>query len=205
MYFDTRYPYFRKMGILGEKLREYAERLKKREDFFLSDIRRLEYFAENPDNADTETVRQKMSVLNHRQIHDLSCHEDMVRHIVNLQIDPDLEQNHLELVPRLAKIHLKGRDYQLLAFASEYCNSHKPNVFPVYNAKHLGLLKQYMEHHDLLKSDDSLEDYFVFKRGLDHLMDRYRLNELLNYYEVKKLDWLYLDKLLAEVARELNH
>lgn len=193
------------MGILGEKLREYAFKLKEREDFFLSDVRRHEYFAENPKNVEAESVRQKMSVLNHRQIHDLACHEEMVRHILSLQIDQDLEQNHLELVPRLAHFHYKGKDYELLAFASEYCNSHKPNVFPIYNSQHLGLLKQYMEHHDLLKKDDSLNDYFVFTRGLDHLMNRYRLNEILNYYEVKKLDWLYLDKLMAEVGRELNH
>ncbi|WP_420387395.1 hypothetical protein [Roseivirga sp.] len=192
------------MGILGEKLREYAEKLKKREDFFLSDVRRHEYFAENPQNDNEEIVRQKLSVLNHHEIHDLACHEEMVRHIVAMDIDPDLEQDNLELVPRLAAFHYKGKDYRLLSFSSEYCNSHKPNVFPIYNRKHIGLLKQYMEHHSLLKSDESLDDYFVFKRGLDHLLDRYRLNELLNYYEVKKLDWLYLDKLMAEVAHELN-
>lgn len=193
------------MGLLGEKLRDYAERLKSREDFFLSDVRRHEYFAENPSNADDESVRQKVSVLNHYQIHDLSCHEEIIRHILDLQIDPALQQNNMDLVPELANFHFKGRDYKLLEFASEYCNSHKPSVFPIYNKKHLDLLKQYMDYYALLESEESVENYFVFKRGLDHLLQHYRLNELLNYYEVKKLDWLYLDKLMAEVAKELNH
>lgn len=65
-------------------------------------------------------------------------------------------------------------------------------------------MKQYMSHYALLGSEESLEDYSVFKRGLDHFMNHYRLDELLNYYEVKKLSWLYLDKLLAEEACELN-
>ena len=193
------------MGILGEKLTAYAIRLKAREDFFLSDVRRYEYFAENPTNADDETVRQKVSVLNHFQIHDLSCHEEIIRHILELKIDLNLEKNDLTIVPKLANFHFKGKDHVLLEFASDYCNSHKPNIFPIYNQKHLGLLKQYMVRHELIGSDETLSDYFVFKRGLDHLLDHYRLNELLNYYEVKKLDWLYLDKLLAEVAKELNH
>ena len=192
------------MGILGEKLREYAERLKDREEYFISDVRRHEYFKNHPENITDEDVRQKMSVLNHAQIHDLSCKEEMIRHILKLQIDPDLMMNRLDVVVQISRFHFKGRDYQLLEFASEYCNSHKPNVFPIYNRKHLNQLKQYMEKHDLLKGEDALEDYLVFKRGLDHLMEHYRLNELLNYYEVKKLDWLYLDKILLEVTRILE-
>lgn len=185
-------------------MKQYALRLKEREGFFLSDIRRHQYFAKNPSNSDAESIRQKLSVLNHHQIHNLACHEEMVGHILWLKIDADLQSDNLELVPRMAAFHFKGKDYRLLDFASEYCNSHKPDVFPIYNSQHLSLLKQYMEHYDLLKGNESLNNYFVFKRGLDHLLTRYRLNELLNYYEVKKLDWLYLDKLLAEVSRELN-
>lgn len=193
------------MGVLEDKLREYAVRLKERKGYFLSDIRRHRYFAKNPSNDSAENIRQKLSVLNHYQIHYLACHEEMVEHIFSLKIDADLQSDNLKLVPRMAAFHFRGKDHELLEFASEYCNSHKPEVFPIYSKRHLTLLKQYMQLYDLLKDDESLSDYFVFKRGLDHLMARYRLNELLNYYEVKKLDWLYLDKLLAEVSRKLNH
>lgn len=193
------------MEVLGEKLREYALRLKEKKGYFLSDIRRHQYFARNPKNDNAEDIRQKLSVINHFQILYLSCREEMVRHILALKIDVDLQADHLELVPRMAAFHFRGKEHHLLEFASEYCNAHKPTIFPIYCKRHLGLLKHYMQLYDLLKDDESLNDYFVYKNGLDHFMARYRLNELLNYYEVKKLDWLYLDKLLAEVSRKLNH
>ncbi len=192
------------MGILGDKLREYAERLKDREDFFIADVKRHQYFASNPKNDTDELVRQKVSVVNNHQIHELSCHEAIIKHILSLNIDVPLQQGDLTLVDRIATFHYLGKDYHLLVFASEYCNSHRPDVFPIYNRKHLVLLKQYMEAHDLLEEGSSLEDYLVFKKGLDHLLERYQLHELLNYYEVKKLDWLYLDKILAEVAKDLD-
>lgn len=192
------------MGLFGEKLLAYAYRLKERRGFFLSDVKRLAYFANNPRNQEVEVVKLKLSVLNHKQINDLACQQEMTNHIITQNIDEDLDGNALTAVTKLAKFQFKGNEYHLLAFASAYCNSHKPSVFPIYDVKHLGLMKQYMSHYALLGSEESLEDYSVFKRGLDHLMNHYRLDELLNYYEVKKLSWLYLDKLLAEEACELN-
>jgi len=187
------------MGKLKDKLQYYAERLKDREDFFLGDLKRLDYFSENMANKEEDVVRQKLSVLNHHQIHDLACQEEMIEHILVLDIDDGLHAHEMQAVVELASFHHKGKDHQLLEFASAYVNSHHPHVYPVYSHHHIQLLEQYMNIHVILEDGESLKDYVVYKKGLDLFLDHHDLKEMLNYYEVGKLEWLYFDKLLLEL------
>lgn len=190
------------MSTFREKIQEYAQRLKAREDFFTGDVKQLEYFAEHASNNTEEAVRQKVSVLNHYQIHDLACHEEIIDHILSLNIDEHLRVGDLQVVNNIAHFYYRGKDRVLLEFASEYCNSHKPTVYPIFSEQHIGLMADYLANHDHLKEGETLSEYTTFKEGLDYIMDRFGLTEMLNYYEVHKLDWLYVDKLLKELGSE---
>lgn len=190
------------MGSLKEKIKEYATRLKEREDFFTGDVKQLEYFAEHPGNATEEAVRQKVSVLNHYQIHDLACHEEMIRHILSLNIDESLRVGDLNVVEAIANFHFKGKDRNLLEFASEYCNSHQPNVYPIFSTEHINLMSNYLSVRNHLEDGETLTDYVTFKKGLDFIIADFDLKAMMNYYEVRKLEWLYMDKLLKELAQE---
>lgn len=187
------------MSSFKELLHQYAERLKDREEYFKAEVQRLEYFQEHPLNDTAERVRQKLSVLNHHQIHDLNCHEEMVKHILDLSIDKALAENELSVVQKIAKFHIRGKDYDLLSFASNYCNSHKPAVYPIFGTRRIAVLEKFMRDEGMLTEKEHISDYQNFVSGLKAFLKAYELDKLLNYYEVGKLSWLYLDKLLAEI------
>ncbi len=190
------------MDKIKEVILKYAEKIKEQESYFVSDVKRLEYFHEHPKNQTDEEVRQKISVLNHFQIHDLACQEEMIRHILELNIDDRLSKGDLELVNEIADFHYKGHDYKLLEFASSYCNSHQPDVYPIYSKQHEELRKNYVELNHLLQDGDDLENYVVFKRVVDDFTKRYDLEGVLNYYESRRLGWLYFDKIIEELSSE---
>jgi len=190
------------MEKITEVFLKYAEKIKSQEQYFVSDVKRLEYFQENPQNKTEEDVRQKMSVLNHFQIHDLACQEEMMRHIIELDIDDRLAAHDMQVVNEIAAFHYKGKDHKLLEFASSYCNSHHPNVYPIFSRQHEKIREQYLELNDLLKEGDDLEDYVVFKRVVDDFTLRYDLGGVLNYYESRQLSWLYFDKIIEELSAE---
>lgn len=190
------------MDKIKDVLLKYANRIKAQEDYFISDIKRIEFFKENPLNRTDEEVRQKLSVLNHFQIYELACQEEMIRHILYLRIDEGLSNHDLEVVNQIASFHYKGKDYKLLEFASSYCNSHQPDTYPVFSRQHEELREKYVELNHLLKDGDDLDDYVVFKRVVDDFIQRYDLDGVLNYYESRRLSWLYLDKIIDELSAE---
>ena len=185
------------MSLFGEKLHEYVDKFKHEEGYFVRDLENIKFFSEYPDNTNVDSVMLKLSAINHADIERLYALKPMADHIVSLNIDPRLRNNDLTIVEEIAKISLHHKEYCLLNFASTYCNYHKPGVFPIFSEQHIDFYEAYnLEHH--LSKDVNTFGYVEFKNTLDDMLTRYHLKDQLNYFEARKLGWLYLDKIIAE-------
>lgn len=188
------------MSRFADKLHEYVNKFKHEEGFFTHDLDNIKFFSKYPNNADIASVRLKLSALNHNDIEKLSALEPMTKYIVSLSIDERLRDNDLSLVEDIANIDLHRKHCSLLNFASTYCNYHKPGIYPIFSEQHLEFYKGYsIEHH--LDSNANVFGYLDFKTAIDDMLARYHVKDQLNYYELRKLGWLYLDKIIAESNR----
>lgn len=188
------------MSAFDTAFKKYFELFKGQEGYFKADISNLEFFKNNPRNDTREDIRLKVSAINEKALMDLAGAEEMVEHIYALHIDSRLAANDLRLVEDIATLKIRGKQEHLLHFASQYCNYHKPDVFPIYSEQFLELYRHYIDAHKLNVKPDDLEKYPVFKSVLDDVLTRYGMKEKLNYIEARKFAWLYFEKVLQESA-----
>jgi len=189
------------MSDLNTVLKKYFELFKGQEGYFKADITNLDFFKKNPRNETREDIRLKVSAINEKSLNDLAGAEEMVEHIYGLKIDSRLAANDISLVEDIANLKIRGTREHMLHFASQYCNYHKPDVYPIYSEQHFKLYERYIAEHKLNIKMDDLKKYEVFKTVLDDVLNRHAMKEKLNYIEVRKFGWLYFDKVLQESAK----
>jgi hypothetical protein len=136
-----------------------------------------------------------------RQLPDIN---DMIDHILKVNIDDRLERSDLALVEDIANITANGKPYHFLHFASVYCNFHRPDVYPIYSEQHLDFYRQYIKANNLKLDPDKLNTYAVFSAALDDLITRLGVKGKMNYLHLRKFGWLYIDHVVRESA-ELVH
>lgn len=186
------------MSVLANVLKKYFEIFKGQEGYLIRDIGNLEFFKRNPRNETIEDVQLKVSAINNKELNDLAGMEEMVEHICGLKIDNRLAANDLSVVEDIATVKIRGNAYHMLSFASEYCNYHKPDVYPIYSEEHLELYQRYVEENKLNVKAEDLKKYEVFKTVLDDVLARYELKGKMNYLEVRKFGWAYFEKIMQE-------
>ena len=150
-------------------------------------------------NTDQEMITLKVSAVNHRSIHELMAQDAMVNHIKSLSIDSRLSAKDMSVVTDIATFTVRGEPHKLMEFASIYCNSHYPDDYPIYSEQNFEFLMDYVGQHELSITQDDLQQYETFKKVLDSLIDKYNHAGKLNYWEVRKLGWAYIDKALNEM------
>lgn len=186
------------MATFQESLKKYLDLYSGQETYFVNDTRNLEFFKANPTNSKQEDIHQKLSVMNDADFNRLGAQEPMAKHILALNIDPRLAKNDLSLVPDIARITINGKEENLLHFASVYCNLHKPDVFPIYSDQFAGFYKRYIKEYKLDINPDQLNQYMVFTKVQDDLITRYGVKGKMNFLQMRKFAWIYMEKILQE-------
>lgn len=186
------------MSKFDNALKKYLTIFGDQEMYFVTDTRNLELFAKNPTNTSPDDVRMKVSAINDTEIRKLSIEEDVIDHIVKLNIDERLKRNDLTLVEDIAHITVRGQSYHLVHFASQYCNFHKPEVYPIYSSEHLDFYKRYITENKLPLDAGKLDTYEVFSKALNDLVSRLGLTGKMNYLQIRKFGWLYAEKVVQE-------
>ena len=183
---------------LEAKLKTYIEKLKGQEGYFVRDVSTVDFFAKNPSNEKLENVRMKVNMISDTALSHALSAEDMAKHIYDLKIDIKLKANDLSLVEDIAHLVVRNEPKSFLRFASMYCNFHYPDVFPIFSEQHLDLYRNYIAENKLNINPEDLTKYSVFKTVLDDVLNRFDIKDQLNYYEARKLSWLYIDKIMHE-------
>lgn len=188
------------MTKFEESLKKYLAIFVDQEMYFVSDLRNLELFEKTPLNTNADDIRTKISAINDDEIRKQTLMEDMTTHIHNLKIDDRLKRGDLTLVEDIANITSHGKSYNLLHFASVYCNYHKPDVYPIYSEQHFAFYQQYVKTFALPLDPEKLHTYPVFSEALNDLLTRTNLKGKMNYLHVRKFGWLYMEKVLEEAG-----
>ena len=187
------------MSKYDAALKKYLDIFGSQEMYFINDNRNLEVFAKNPSNNKEEDIRIKISAINDdmeiRQLPDIN---DMIAHILKLNIDDRLQRGDLTLVEDIANISANGKAYHFLHFASVYCNFHRPDIYPIYSDQHFGFYREYIKDNNLKHDPDKLDTYAVFSAALDAFITRLGVKGKMNYLHIRKFGWLYFDHVVKE-------
>lgn len=187
------------MKSFEKALKKYLDIFSGQERYFINDVRTRELFMKSPLNTNEDDIRTKLSAMNdNAELRQVANVGDVVKHILDLKIDERLGRGDLSLVEDLAKIASEGKSYFLLNFASTYCNFHRPDLFPIYSEQHFGFYKEYIKEHHLGVDAEKLNTYVVFAKVLNDLIARYGLKGKMNYLEMRKFGWLYIDYVMKE-------
>jgi len=186
------------MSKFAHILKKYLDIFDSQERYFVSDIRNLELFAETPLNTNLDEVRIKVSAINDMDVIDSTVSDDLVNHIVALNIDDRLKKGDLTVVEEIANLKARNKNYHFLHFASAYCNYHRPDVFPIYSEQYLEFYKVYVVEQKLGLDPDKLTSYLVFSQALNHLVDQLGLKGRMDYLHFRKFAWLYAETVVKE-------
>jgi hypothetical protein len=157
------------------------------EQLFLNDIKLHEYFEHTPNNTDTKEINVKLHLAYHDDTYGPYV-EDITRHILALDIDTKIKEGKLSVVKELANIKSKNQTWNLIGFASKYCNYHNPDAFPIYTSRAVDVLHTYFKVINIPSVD--LDDYLIFSNYLDDFQEFIGAQEL-NYKELDKFIWLH--------------
>src|SRR5690349_16034823 len=124
------------MSKFDAALKKHLDIFKDQEMYFVNDTRNMELFSKTPGNSKAEDVRTKVSALNDADVRTLLLEDDMINHIVKLNIDDRLKRKDVTIVEEIAHLTVQGKNHNLLHFASVYCNLHDPENFPIYSEQH---------------------------------------------------------------------
>ena len=156
-------------------------------------------FEKNPSNTNADEVRTKLSALkDDAELKELTGLDEMVDHILKLNIDDRLKRGDLTVVEDIANITINGKPHHFLHFASAYCNLHRPDVYPIYSDQHMDLYREYIKVNKLPLDPAKLNTYTVFSAALDDLLTRQGVKGKMNYLHIRKFGWLYADHVLKQ-------
>jgi len=193
------------MSTFQESLKKYLDLYSGQETYFVNDARNLDFYKANPSNTKLEDIQQKLSIMNDADFNRLGAQEAMAKHILKLNIDPRLAKNDLSVVTDIAHLAFNGKEENLLHFASVYCNLHKPDVFPIFSDQFKDFYKSYIKEYKLNINPDELSNYDVFTKVQDDLVTRYGVKGKMNYLQMRKFAWLYMEKVLQEADPLVSH
>src|SRR5580658_4054259 len=96
-----------------------------------------ELFRQYPRNGDIRHILLKVVAvhsLDHTHIFPLDA---VARHIYTdiPEIDSALADGSPEIIEKIAKVAIHGKQYNLYSFATKYCSRHNPAAYPVYDLR----------------------------------------------------------------------
>lgn len=191
------------MNSFETALKKYLALFADQEMYFVNDTRNLELYKSNPFNKNADDIRTKISAISDDpDVQQLTNVEELIAHIQKLNIDDRLKRGDLSVVEDIAKVSIQGNSQNLLHFASVYCNLHQPEKFPIYSEQHFGFYRQYLQKNNIPLDPQKLNTYPVFSAALNDLITRYGLKGKMNYLQLRKFGWLYIDHVMKEAAAQ---
>ena len=187
---------------IEEVIAPHYEKFKSIEGYFFADDSALNFFRTRPANTDSNDVLLKIDEIRDHDLIQLEAQDIMVEHILSLKIDPKLADGDTAIVNRIALLkNYRGKDRNLYAFATRYCNYHRPDYYPIYDRLLEKMLSWFYLRIEGKKFDHSqLFDYTTFKGFMDHFVSNFSLPPL-NYFELDKFLWTYGRKVIEDFER----
>lgn len=137
-------------------------------------------------NLDMDDILIKVCSLNDFYSTNIFSPFTVAKHIKNLAIDEDLDNNDLSIVDKISKVKMNGGKYiNFYSFASKYCSHHKPDVYPIYDSYVEKVLLHFRRKDKFYTfSNSDLKSYAKFKDIILAFSAFYGLDD----YGVKEID-----------------
>jgi hypothetical protein len=163
-----------------------------------------------PNNIKTADVLLKVITINDLYSTQIPLHSDriptvweVVDHIVDLKIDPALDQGSSDLVFNIAKTEIQGKKIHYnYSFATKYCSWHRQDLFPIYDSR-VDEYLWYSQNHgwiDPFKREE-LKIYKRLKETITEFQDKCGLGEF-NFKQIDKFLYYEGGKLLKHKESE---
>jgi hypothetical protein len=143
-----------------------------------------ELFRQYPRNIDPAQVLLKVTTLNALYSTQIRRYNplyptllEVTRHIVDSNIDSDLERGDAEVVNRISKMEFPPKKIRNnFSFATKYCSWHNQNAYPIYDNRVYLYLCHLMKHKCLDRfPQKDWYDYSKFKGMIEGFQKRYGL------------------------------
>jgi len=153
-------------------------------------------FTHHPFNDALEDVLIKVVLLNGLYNTNVLAVMDMACHIRDLGIDVDLATSSSGLVDRIARLRIGDKTRRHYSFATKYCNWHRPEDYPIYDALVEKLLLLYQQQYSFAEfAKPDLRDYPRYKA----IMAAFRV-----HFSLEDLSFKQIDKFLWWTSKDLG-
>lgn len=141
-----------------------------------------------PDNTNIENILLKVSALNDFYSTNIFDTFSVSKHILNCNIDQDLNNGCKSLVNKIALVTIKGKTRNFYSFSSKYCSHHKPEFYPIYDSYVEKMLMNFkkIDKFDSFKKED-LKKYERFLEIIHKFKQYYNLGN----FSLRQID-IYL-------------
>ncbi len=173
----------------GKVINAYLKRWNTLENYILQE-KSLSLLFNNlcPDNTKVEDILLKVSALNDFYSTNIFDTFTVSKHILNCNIDKDLERGSIGLVDKIAPVTISGKTRNFYSFASKYCSHHKPEVYPIYDS-YVEKMLMYFKKKDKFAQfkKDELKSYKKFLEVIHSFRQYYSLDK----FSLRQID-IYL-------------
>ena len=140
-------------------------------------------------NSDTSHVLLKVAAINQLYSTQIYAVRIVADHIVELNIDAQLDAGSVQLVDKIASVQVRDKVRYNLSFASKYCSWHQPGSYPIYDSYVERCLWEYRGQFGLRFARKDLWTYVSFFDAVKEFRDRFELDDL-TFKQIDK--FLYL-------------
>ena len=172
-----------------ENIETYLNKWNTLENYILQENSLKLLFSELcPKNKDIEHVLLKVSALNDFYSTHIYDTYTVSKHILNCNIDKELNKGSINLVNKIAKVEIKNKTINFYSFASKYCSHHKPKTYPIYDS-YVEKMLMHFKKTDKFTEFKKIE-LQTYKRFIE-IIQKFRQFYNLDKYSLREID-IYL-------------
>ncbi|MGB9456265.1 MAG: hypothetical protein WCB12_09495 [Bryobacteraceae bacterium] len=150
-----------------------------------------ELFGRYPGNNDLPHVLLKVAALNSLYSTQIFAVVEVARNIYAQDIDSALAAGSPEIVDKIARITIRGRERNNYSFATKYCSWHRPALYPIWDSHVDAYLWRLQKQSHFAKDFDSnavLWNFGSFREVTTAFRDFYGLGSF-TFKEIDKFLW----------------
>jgi hypothetical protein len=129
-----------------------------------------------PQNTSGSEILLKVAAINQLYSTQIYAVRIVADHIAKLNIDADLDARSLQLVDKVASVKIGDKSRYNLSFASKYCSWHRPESYPIYDARVEACLWAYRLQFGLRFARKDLWNYISFVDAVNEFQCRFELH-----------------------------
>ena len=174
-----------------DEVKKYLKKWNEYEKYRCQEKSVVMVYQQYPKNTKIEEVLIKVGILNDFYSTNIRDTFAVAQHIVAIGIDKNLDKEDINIVDKIARVCINGKNKRLYSFATKYCSHHNPNFYPIYDSKVDKVLMYFKSQEEFAVFEkEDLRDYPSFRNIVLKFREHYKLEK----YSLREQDyylWLF--------------